>query len=240
MKTVVGMLLAYVVSVPMLAQGDYTFRASGQADRLKWAASRLADRTRQDLLRAGMNSRADIQTAALAQQVDAVAALCQEMIRNRRPVGEVRALVAELDGLTRRAPSYAATSLMWRDVQAEVEALDRILGGSFGPGPDLVRPKPIVGRVSWVGRVDDRVQLAIRGSMIETRTVAGSPLPEGRYIFTSPLPASSVEVSVTKTSGRGQVRVLQQPARNNDFTAVVEIYDEKAGAQEYRLDIVWR
>jgi len=49
-----------------------------------------------------------------------------------------------------------------------------------------------------------------------------------------------VEVSVNKLSGRGTVRVLQQPSRANDFTAVIEIYDTGGGAQEYRLEIVWR
>jgi hypothetical protein len=47
-------------------------------------------------------------------------------------------------------------------------------------------------------------------------------------------------VSVEKLAGRGTVRVIQQPARTNDFTAIVEIYDDNGGSQEYRIEVTWR
>jgi len=84
------------------------------------------------------------------------------------------------------------------------------------------------------------VQLVIRGRTIETRTLSGAPHPDGIANFTSALPNLSVDVDANKLSGRGTVRVLQQPARANEFTAVIEIYDAQSGSQEYRLDIVWR
>jgi hypothetical protein len=97
--------------------------------------------------------------------------------------------------------------------------------------------RPIVGRVSWRGMVDNRVELVVR------RTVEDD-CRDGdvgrRRSFTTPLPTIAVAVDVNKLGGRGSVRVLQQPARANDFTAVIEIYDNGSGAQEYRLDIFWR
>ncbi len=163
------------------------------------------------------------------------------MVRNRRPGRELRDVVSALTDLSRRAPSFSPQMATWRQVQNGVADLDRELSVGPGRGPIQGPPeRPIIGRVSWRGRVDDRVQLAIRGNAVETRTISGSPNPDGVANFTTPLPDRPVEVGVTKNSGRGTVRVLQQPSRANDFTAVIEIYDSPGGAQEYRLDIFWR
>lgn len=234
MKKLLLATFAFSIVVPVLAQGDYSSRLRDQADQVRRASARLAERASQDLMRNSSNSRNDIQAAMLAQQVDAVAAMCLDMVRNRRPVAELRDVVSELESLVRRGPSGS----MWRDVQTEVSAFNRELSGGFGFGGSSSRP--VIGRVSWRGRVDDRIHLVIRERSIETKTVSGAPQREGTFNFTSALPASPVEVGVTKTSGRGTVSVLQQPSRMNDFTAVIEIYDSGGGAQEYRLDIFWR
>ena len=109
-------------------------------------------------------------------------------------------------------------------------------GGGNGGGGNI----PVSGRVFWRGMVDDRVQLSIRNNRINTLTVSGSQYPDGTYNFTSPLPRRNVSVDVTKKKGRGDVRVLQQPARSNDFTTIIEISDTDGGAKEYQLEIYWR
>lgn len=38
---------------------------------------------------------------------------------------------------------------------------------------------------------------------------------------------------------RGSISVIQQPSGDNDFTAIIEINDEKGGAKAYQLDIAW-
>ena len=96
------------------------------------------------------------------------------------------------------------------------------------------------GIVEWRGRVDERVQLLIRGRAIEERTLSGTGFPEGRAGFSSALPAAPVRVGVRVLAGRGRVGVVQQPARQNGYTAVIEIYDPERGAQEYRLLMNWR
>jgi hypothetical protein len=164
------------------------------------------------------------------------ATLCVELVRNRRPVQEVREVASVLVDVSRRVPHASPHGSLWRSVQTAVADLGRELGVA-GSSPTA---KPIIGRVSWRGVVDDRVQLFIRGSTVESRTVSGATSAEGVSSFTSSLPAAVVSVDVTKVAGRGIVTVLQQPARTNDFTAVIEIYDDRPGAQEYRLDIVWR
>ena len=235
-----SLLAAMVVATAsaVFAQSDYSaVRVGPAADSLRRATQQLAQRTSQDLLRGGAHSRNDVQEALLAQQVDASAGLFVEMIKTRRPGIEVREAIAQLAELTRR-PSSGSQSGLWRQVQNAVSDVSRELGWQE-PGGGR-NPRPIVGRATWRGEVDDRVYLQIRGRSIETQTISGVAKPDGVSTFTTPLPTTQVEVEVEKQSGRGEVRVLQQPSRANEFTAVIEIYDNRPGSQEYRLEIIWR
>jgi len=96
------------------------------------------------------------------------------------------------------------------------------------------------GRVFWKGTVDSKVQLSIKNDKLESKTLAGKEYPDGVYSFTSPLPDSPVSVGINKTDGRGKAAVVQQPTEDNNFTAIVEVTDEKGGAKEYQLEIFWR
>ena len=95
------------------------------------------------------------------------------------------------------------------------------------------------GTVFWRGTVDNRVQLIIRGRSIETRIVAGRSYGEGTYSFTNSLPNRNIDIEVNKKDGRGDVRIIQQPNRQNNYTAIVEIYDDGSGARQYQLEISW-
>ncbi|MGQ0540370.1 MAG: hypothetical protein ACT4O9_00805 [Blastocatellia bacterium] len=96
------------------------------------------------------------------------------------------------------------------------------------------------GRVFWRGMVDNRVHLIVNGSTLTSRTIAGTTTPEGVYSFTAPLPRAAVKVGVLKVKGRSKlVRVIEQPSEQNDFTAIVEIYDDGSGAKEYQIEIFW-
>ena len=112
-------------------------------------------------------------------------------------------------------------------------------GLGWGRDDDL-GVEPLNGSLQWLGRVDDRVQLVIRGRSIEERTLSGSRLPEGRASFSSGLPTQPVRLTVNRLGGNGDVRVIQQPSRQNGYTAIVEIYDSTRGAQNYRLEMTWR
>jgi hypothetical protein len=96
------------------------------------------------------------------------------------------------------------------------------------------------GRVFWRGNVDDRVHLVIQGSRLEHRTMYGKQMPDGVFSFTAALPGEPVAVEALKKKGRGDVTVIQQPSDQNDFTAIVEVYDRGGGAKEYQLEIFWR
>ena len=238
MKSFVLCAALLTMAAVAAAQSDYSAsRASDAADQIRRATSRLAQQATNDLMQSSSNSRTAIQDALLAAQADSAAALLVDMVRNRRSGAELREVGSHLMDLCRRTPSYSPQSSQWRQVQTAVDDFTRTVGGGSGSGSGS---RPVIGQVSWRGRVDDRVQLAIRGKSIETRTISGAKNPDGTANFTSALPGRPVEVSVNKLSGRGTVRVLQQPSSSNDFTAVIEIYDNGGGAQEYRLEIVWR
>jgi hypothetical protein len=96
------------------------------------------------------------------------------------------------------------------------------------------------GKVFWYGMVDNKVQLVIKGTSLEQRTVEGQTLAAGSYSFTTPLPQSDTTVRVTKLEGRGKVvTVVQQPSAANNFEAIVEIIDDGGGAREYLIEVAW-
>jgi len=214
-------------------------RLDNLVNQLKRQTVDLADRTSEDL-RQGNSRRADIEAAFLAQQLDASAGFFQDFIRDGRRASELRDGASILSDLARRAPGNAA----WRDVQTTISDINRELGagggnnggnnsGNNGGGQSS-------GRAFWRGTVDKEVHLVIQNRNIETRTIDGAPYDNSTFSFTSTLPTKRVTVEAIKKSGRGSVRVIEQPSRDNDYTAVIQILDNDGGAKEYQLEIIWR
>lgn len=102
-----------------------------------------------------------------------------------------------------------------------------------------VEPTAGNGSMIWRGRVDDWVRVNIRGRAAFAITFAGQYAPPGQFDFTQALPRQTVNVSVDKKHGRGEVRVVQQPTYSNGFTAVIEIRDRKRGDDEYEFELKW-
>lgn len=96
------------------------------------------------------------------------------------------------------------------------------------------------GTASWSGRVDDRGNIVIRGSQIYAENVSGNGMQTTYQNMSGALPRRSATISARRESGRGDVNVIQQPARENNFTAIVQIVDRKSGADNYRVDITWQ
>jgi hypothetical protein len=234
-----------LLSVSAYAQDEERF-SSGRLDnyavQLKRSTVDLVDRTSDRLNSNTTATRAEIEEAFLASQLDASAGLFQEMTRGNRRAVELRDASALIGDLTRRAPSYGSNSYLWRDVQTALSNINRELGvsGSGGTPSQPVDNRPIIGRLYWRGNVDDKVQLVIRGGNVEHRTLSGRSYPDGTFSFTSELPYRKVDVEADKKKGRGNVRVVQQPVKANDFTTVIEISDTDGGAREYQLEIYWR
>ena len=204
----------------------------------------LVDRTSEDLRRNQSNTRSDIETAFLAQQLDASVGLFDQMVRDNRRATELRDASAVLSDLARRAPSYGANSNLWRSAQNSISDINRELGG-YGGGNGGNQPpqdnRPIIGRAYWRGTVDNVVRVTIQGKNLYSQTISGRDYGEGTYSFTAPLPSdNNSQIGVDKKGGRGNVAIIQQPNRSNNYTAIIEIRDGDGGAREYNLEIYWR
>ena len=233
-------LLIILFILPVVAQTPNfsSSRLDNLANQLKRQTVDLADRTAEDLKRNNSNSRNELESAFLAQQLDAGAGLFQQLVRDRRSASELRDAASILTDLVRRAPNFGANRNLWRNAQNAVNDINRELGGNNNDSGD--GDNQSTGRAFWRGTVDKEVRLIIKGDNIETRLISGNPNQPGDFSVTASLPTRNVKVEVNKKEGRGKVRVLQQPNRNNDYTAIIQIYDEGGGARDYQLEIFWR
>ncbi len=244
--TLLSILLFSLSASAQIETDRYTSsRLDSLADQLKRDTVDLADRTSEELRRGNSRNRNDVQAAFLAHQLDASVGLFQQMLRDRNNrASDLRDAAAILTDLARRAPSYGSNNNLWRSAQNSINDINRELGsnnsgGGFGGGNNNGGGQA-AGRAYWRGIVDKQVRLVIRNRNIETRTVGGRAYPAGRFSFTTALPKQDVSIDVDKKSGRGDVRVIQQPSRRNGYTAIVQIDDNDGGAKEYQLEINWR
>lgn len=95
------------------------------------------------------------------------------------------------------------------------------------------------GSASWSGRVDDRGNIMIRGNRIYTENVSGNGIQTTNQNLNGVLPRRPAIVTARRSDGRGDVTVVQQPSRENNFTAAIQIRDSKSGSGNYRVDISW-
>ena len=94
------------------------------------------------------------------------------------------------------------------------------------------------GTAIWGGRVDDRANIIIRGNSIYAENVSGNGVQTTYQNVGGSLARRDATISVRKT-GRGNVDVIQQPNRSNNYTAIIQISDTKGGSGDYKLDISW-
>ncbi len=95
------------------------------------------------------------------------------------------------------------------------------------------------GRVNWRGRVDQTANIIISGADVDSIDESGSGLTNISYNITGYLAARPGNVTVRKRRGRGTVTVLQQPNRNNDYEAIIQIFDPDGGDDDYEVEINW-
>ena len=95
------------------------------------------------------------------------------------------------------------------------------------------------GTATWNGRVDDRANLTIHGGTITLQNVSGEGAQTTYQNMNGSLPHRATVFTARKTEGRGDVTVIQQPNRSNDFTAIVQIYDRRGGTDNYGVEMSW-
>jgi hypothetical protein len=130
--------------------------------------------------------------------------------------------------------SYAFT-LTWNEPRNRDRGRDfgRDRGQDFNPGFQLRSG------LRWTARVDGRDVLFINGNSLRVEHQAGQPLREENYRFLQSLPSDRRNVVVRKLSGRGNVSVIQQPSRENGYTAAILIDDRDGGSDRYDIEVGW-
>lgn len=95
------------------------------------------------------------------------------------------------------------------------------------------------GRVTWRGRVDGTVGIRVSGDNVESADESGSGMSQVSVDMTGYLASRPGTVRVNKKNGRGSVYVLEQPNAQNDYTAVIRVFDPDRSDDFYEIDIEW-
>jgi hypothetical protein len=243
MRTRLIMSLGFPLLV-VLAQPNQAQSLEDMVQRLVRQTENLAQHSYDNFSSRRNASRYDIEALFQSRSLSASAELFQRLVRDHRSDSELRDAFTVLQDLLRGSGRFAFDRRSWSDIQRTSDDLAREINlgrrerdDDRPPqnDPDL-RPS---GRLRWRGTVDGESQLLVRRSEVEARTLSGLPASGTSFNFTSALPRRAVEVRLEKKKGRGEVELVQQPSRNNDFTVVVQIRDEKGGAGDYEFELIW-
>lgn len=98
----------------------------------------------------------------------------------------------------------------------------------------------MTGTISWNGRVDDRTNIIIQSDQITEQVISGGGGFVANKSMNGVLPRVASAISVNKQNGRGNAVVIQQPSRENNYVAIVQVVDTNRGSDDYRLQISWQ
>lgn len=93
--------------------------------------------------------------------------------------------------------------------------------------------------VTWSGRVDGESIIRFRSDQAFDQVVNGQGVYGERYKFSAPLPSQAVDVNLSNTQGRGEILIVEQPSRRNNFTTAVLVRDRQSGAGNYSFTLAW-
>jgi hypothetical protein len=189
----------------------------------------------------------NVESVMAAQQFGAGAQLFNRMINDRRRTTELREAFQILQSSWRSSNNsnyqrnrVNAIERLLADIGRNLNFNDSSNNNPFPrPWPDGNNNQwERSGRMTWKGRVDDLVRISIRGSNAEVETLGGNPFYDAVTSFTAPL-SRRANVTLNVRKGRGEIWIEQQPSRENDYTAVVRIRDQKGGASDYEFELSW-
>jgi hypothetical protein len=226
-------------SVPLWGQSA---RLADLADRIAGTAQDLAEDSYRGFRDRDRGNRADVEALYLVNRFSSSALLFRRMVQDRRPEAELRAAVLILNEELRSSERFSFGRRYWQDMSRLLDEVERELNGRRGPGDrdtDWDRDNRITGRMRWRGKVDNEIHVVVRESTATARTVTGLPATGTSFNFTTSLPRRNIDVQVRRLNGRGSVDVIQQPSRNNNFTAIVRVLDTKGGSAEYEFELAW-
>jgi hypothetical protein len=109
----------------------------------------------------------------------------------------------------------------------------------FAKGSSIQDPNNGFSSFRWQGIVDGESFIKVRGRQVQSETISGLPVQNQQYDFTDTLPRAPIQVELAEVIGRGRVSIVDQPRRQNDFTAVVRIDDNQGGKSSYSFELRW-
>jgi hypothetical protein len=93
----------------------------------------------------------------------------------------------------------------------------------------------------WSGDVDADAEIRWRPGTVTQRNLSGAALRNQRASVSGNVtPGSAGQITLNVRQGRGSVEVIQQPAANNRWTAVIRVRDPQGGYGHYDIDATWR
>jgi hypothetical protein len=88
--------------------------------------------------------------------------------------------------------------------------------------------------------VDGSDRIVLRGNQVSIEHIAAQQIRDAVFEISSPLPKSSVDVTLRIIKGRGRVEIVEQPSARNLYSVVVLIEDEKSGYDTYEFELTWQ
>jgi hypothetical protein len=111
-------------------------------------------------------------------------------------------------------------------------AVTVLLMGAFASVAAAQQPQ-----LTWEGEVNGPTRLVIQGDRVEV--MGNSDVNRPNFRFYEALPNRAGEITADVVQGRGSVRVVEQPYRDNNFRAVVAL--NPRGRNEFmRVNLFWQ
>ncbi len=89
-------------------------------------------------------------------------------------------------------------------------------------------------------QVDNEVEVSVHGDMVMIHTLAGRDPRDDGSECNAPLPDRNIEgFNFEVMDSRNEIRLVAEPSRRNDFTAIVHIHDTASGEGRYHFRLSW-
>jgi hypothetical protein len=111
-------------------------------------------------------------------------------------------------------------------------ALTGLLFGAFASVAAAQQPQ-----LTWEGEVNGPTRLVIQGDRVEV--TGNSDVRRPNFRFFESLPNRPGDVTAEVVEGRGSVRVVEQPYRDNDFRAVIAL-NPRGRSEFMRVNLFWQ
>ena len=89
-------------------------------------------------------------------------------------------------------------------------------------------------------QVDKEVEISVHRDSVSIRTIAGRDARDDGSECNAPLPDRNLEgFNFQAIDSRDEIRLVAEPSRRNDFTAIVHVRDSGGGAGRYHFRLSW-